>query len=214
MRCKRAKPFIELSGVPILAYTIRRFMPLDGLSRIIVATSDEYIETARTILDQEVGSRLSWECLEGGLERQQSVHKALKSVQDAEQVIVHDAVRPFVSLEEIVRCCREAAETGAAVLGVPCKDTIKKTDNQQLVSETPDRSFLWQVQTPQVFSTSLIKHAYAKAADEDFKGTDDASLVEWLGEPVKMVEGNARNFKITYPHDLELARILLKHEIK
>ncbi len=212
MQHERAKPFIELKGVSILAHTIRRFLPLDGLNRIIIATSDEYLDTVENILAHEVGNRMLWDCVPGGVERQQSVHKALDRAEGAAQVIIHDAVRPFVTLEEIVRCCREANETGAAVLGVPSKDTIKKVNRRHLVTETPNRAFLWQVHTPQVFSTSLIKKAHDKAADEGYTGTDDASLVEWIGKPVKMVEGSERNFKITYPHDLELARVLLQKE--
>jgi 2-C-methyl-D-erythritol 4-phosphate cytidylyltransferase len=212
MQHNRAKPFIALAGVPIVSHTIRRFLSLEGLEKIIIATSQQYLETTENILEREIGNRMQWECVEGGTERQQSVHIALDAVKEADVVIVHDAVRPFVTLEQIIRCCKEAEETGAAVLGVLSKDTIKKVDKQQLVTETPDRALLWQVQTPQVFSTSLIKKAYDKASDESYMGTDDASLVEWLGEPVKMVKGSARNFKITYPHDLELARILLKKE--
>jgi len=100
-------------------------------------------------------------------------------------------------------------ETGASVLGVPAKDTIKQIDKDRIILKTPSRSFLWQAQTPQVFKKEIMQEAYQRAFEENFIGTDDASLVERLGYPVKMVEGDRSNFKITYPLDLKLAKLLL-----
>jgi 2-C-methyl-D-erythritol 4-phosphate cytidylyltransferase len=163
-------------------------------------------------MDEVVNDAIPWECIKGGEERQQSVQKGLKNVPDIDLVLVHDAVRPFISLEQIQRYCREAQKTGAAVPGIPSIDTVKKINEEHIVQKTLDRQFLWQVQTPQIFRTALLKKAYARAAEKHYVGTDDASLVEQLGEPVKIVRGSRRNIKITYPQDLELAAFLLKEE--
>lgn len=206
------KPFITVSGHTVLAYTIRRFLALDSLQQILVATSQEYLEQTRHILDEILPENrdISVKCVVGGKERQHSIHKALKKVEDVDLVMVHDAVRPFVKLAHIQNCCRAATEVGGAVLGVPVKDTIKRVDEKRLVLETPSRKHLWQTQTPQVFRRDLLVQAYKQAARDHFLGTDDASLVERLGATVKMVEGDRSNFKITYPLDLELAQLLIK----
>lgn len=210
MQRELPKPFLMLGERSILAHTVSRFLQLKGLQQIVVATSDEYLAKAESILSEVVGDHVSWQCVVGGEERQQSVYNALKVIGDVDQVLVHDAVRPFVEIALIKQCCRKAEEVGAAIPGIPSKDTLKKIDDQQLVVETPERQYMWQVQTPQVFDADLLKEAYRWAASQNYAGTDDASLVEWLGKPVQMVEGSPKNIKITYPQDLELARILLK----
>lgn len=206
------KPFIELSGRPILEHTLRCFLQLEDIVQIIVATSADYVSRSEAILERLVASRLSWKCITGGSERQYSIHNALREIDDAELVLVHDAVRPFVSSRAIAECCDTAEKWGAAVVGIPVKDTIKRVDKNRKVRETPDRNALWQIQTPQVFKTDLLKKAYRLADEQSYFGTDDASLVEWIGEPVQVVEGNRDNIKITYPQDLEYAQILLKNE--
>lgn len=213
-RMQRAtpKPFIGLAGRPILEHTLLRFLQLEGLGQVIIATSAENIARSEALLGSLLGDRLSWSCIEGGSERQYSIRNALQKVDDAELVLVHDAVRPFVSSKAIGRCCDAAEKYGAAVLGMPAKDTIKKVDEKGMVTETPDRNALWQIQTPQVFKTDLLKKAYRLAAKQNYFGTDDASLVEWIGKRVQVVEGNRDNIKITYPQDLEYAKILLKNE--
>jgi 2-C-methyl-D-erythritol 4-phosphate cytidylyltransferase len=214
MRRKLPKPFIHLDGQPILAHTVSRFLSLEGLDKIVVATSACCLKAARGIMEKAVNGTIPWECIEGGEERQQSVHKALENVPDVDLVLVHDAVRPFITLEQVQDCCREAQKRGAAIPGIPSKDTIKKIDGKHNVQKTPDRKSLWQVQTPQVFRAVLLKKAYACAAEQHYAGTDDASLVERLGESVKIVRGSRCNIKITYPQDLELAAFLLNKENK
>lgn len=204
------KPFIELVGQPILAHTISRFLKLEGLNQIIVATSSQSISRTEGILQELIGDEISWSCVQGGTERQYSIQNALQAVADAPLVLVHDAVRPFVSLKSIKACCEAAEKAGAAVLGTPVKDTIKKTDEEHFVEDTPDRRYLWQIQTPQVFKTDILQKAYRHADEQNYFGTDDASLVEWMGEPVQVVQGDRHNFKITYPQDLEYARALVK----
>jgi len=209
MQRERAKPFIELGSQPILAHTIQRFLSLAGLSQILIAAAAEYIQECSDILQEVVGNSISWQCVEGGAERQDSINNALQHVADVDLVLVHDAVRPFVNADLIEACCRQAERTGAAIPGIPSKDTLKKIDDDRLVQQTPDRKYMWQVQTPQVFKKEILVKAYARAAQEKYVGTDDASLVEWLGKPVKMVKSDTRNIKITYPQDLKLANLLL-----
>lgn len=203
------KPYLHLSGRTILEHTIRQFLPLDGLEHVVVATSSEYLSDAKRILRSVKSSQIRVDCVVGGKKRQDSIYNALKEVADVDLVMVHDAVRPFVKLQHINKCCKVAGNTGAAVLGIPAKDTIKKVNDRQEVQETPERKYLWQTQTPQVFQKNLLIEAYESARKETFTGTDDSSLVERLGHTVKMVEGDQSNFKITYPLDLQLAELLI-----
>lgn len=204
------KPYIQIAGKPILEHTIRRFLPLEGLRQILVATSAEYLDAARSILEGIIPDDLEYKCVEGGSERQHSIYNALQQTGKVELVAVHDAVRPFVKANTIRDCIQTAAEVGGAVAGVPAKDTIKKVNDQKRVTETPDRKYLWQTQTPQIFRRHILMEAYTKAAEEQFLGTDDSSLVERLGYSVKMVKGSRNNIKITYPTDLKLAKLILE----
>jgi len=213
LKRKTPKPFFKLSGRTILEHTIRRFMPLDGLQQILVATSEEFLDRTRIILDEITPQNINAVCLIGGDERQHSIHNALKKVGNVELVMVHDAVRPFVRLEHIQKCCESAVKDGGAVLGVPVKDTIKRVDDRRVIQETPSRKNLWQTQTPQIFRKDLLVEAYEKAYQHNFLGTDDASLVERLGVNIRMVEGDRSNFKITYPLDLKLAQLLIEQGI-
>lgn len=208
------KPYLELCGKTILERTIKCFLPLSGLEQVIVATSEEYLEKAQQILSRILPERIDGQSLVGGSERQDSIYNALAKISDVDLVIVHDAVRPFVKLVHIEECCRVASQKGAAVLGIPARNTIKRVDDQQIVLETPPRKYLWQTQTPQVFHRQLILKAYDKAMHDNFTGTDDASLVERLDEKVQMVESDQYNFKITYPLDLKLVQLLIEEQQK
>ncbi|MDZ7658873.1 2-C-methyl-D-erythritol 4-phosphate cytidylyltransferase [Fodinibius sp.] len=206
------KPFLQLGNRTILEQTIRRFLPLDGLQQVLVATSESFLEKTEDILEEVLPPQIKGHCLVGGRTRQESIYNALQDVSVTDLVIVHDAVRPFVKLQHVQQCCDTAEKYGGAVLGVPAKDTIKRVDDQQEIKETPSRKFLWQTQTPQVFQKDLLIRAYEQAIKDNFVGTDDASLVERLEEKVKMVKGDRSNFKITYPLDLELAELLIKKD--
>ncbi|MDZ7716029.1 MAG: 2-C-methyl-D-erythritol 4-phosphate cytidylyltransferase [Balneolaceae bacterium] len=204
------KPFIEIAGKTILEHTLSKFFILERLSKIIVATSSGYLEKVEELISDDIPQGKTLKVIEGGSERQHSIYNALQHIGNCEYVIVHDAVRPFVKEEHIEQCCNTASEMGASVLGVKAKDTIKRTSENDLIEETPSRSNLWQAQTPQTFKSSILVEAYEAARKDNFVGTDDASLVERLGYPVKMVEGDRMNFKITYPLDLKLARQLFE----
>lgn len=204
------KPFLQLGERTILEQTIGRFLELKGLQQIIVATSEAYLETTQMILDKLLPKDIEGRSLQGGATRQGSILNALQKALDSDLIIVHDAVRPFVKPSSIRHCCDVAEEIGGAVLGVLAKDTIKRTDEDRMIRETPDRKYLWQAQTPQVFQKAILFKAYRKAKDDNFVGTDDASLVERIHSNVKMVEGQRSNFKITYPLDLQLAQLLIE----
>lgn len=207
------KPFIKIGGRSILEHTLLRFINLEGLQQIVLATSDAHIDRVTSLLNKLTGQRgLNAACVAGGEERQESVFNALGEVGDVDLVMVHDAVRPFVEPGDVMECCRVAGECGGAVLGVKTRDTIKYVNEDRFITATPDRRFLWQAQTPQVFKTGLLRKAHLKARDQGFVGTDDASLVERLGAEVRMVEGDAGNFKITYPRDLKFAKILIAEQ--
>lgn len=203
------KPYLQVGGCSILEHTLSRFLPLEGLHQVIISTSGEYLSDAGALLDAVLPEQVLGHCVTGGKNRQQSIYNALREVKGTDLVLVHDAVRPFVELSHVQECCREASEMGAAILGIPAKDTIKKVDERQFIRQTPNRERLWQTQTPQVFQKALIVEAYERAVKEQFIGTDDASLVERLGKPVKMVRGKQTNFKITFPLDLKLAKLLI-----
>ena len=147
----------------------------------------------------------------GGKERQDSVWNGLQAVPaDTEIVLIHDGVRPFVTEEILNDSIETAMEMGGCVAGVPAKDTIKVCNEENIAVATPDRNTLWQIQTPQTFRKELILQAYVQAKEEGFAGTDDASLAEHSGYPVKVIMGSYRNIKITTKEDLLVGEAFLK----
>lgn len=206
------KPYLELEGRTVLERTLRRFLSLEGLGRVVVAASGDRMKQAKAILDHALPASMVSVVVEGGSERQHSIFTALRQAGESEVILVHDAVRPFVREGHIQACCEAALRHGGAVLGVPVRDTIKRTNESREVTATPERGSLWRAQTPQAFRREILLEAYRKAEEDHFVGTDDASLVERLGRRVQMVEGDRNNFKITYPEDLERARLLLEEE--
>lgn len=206
------KPYLRIAGSTILEHTVSRFTGIDALKQIIIATTNDRINETRALLKPLVGDAVQLDCIEGGRERQFSIFNALKKVGAVELVAVHDAVRPFADKAQIIECCEAALETGGAILGIPAQDTIKRVDERSMIRETPDRKYLWQSQTPQIFQKEILMEAYESAIKDEFVGTDDASLVERRNKPVKVVHGSRQNFKITYPFDLKLAELLLNEQ--
>src|SRR5579863_391962 len=208
------KQFTELAGAPILIHTLRRFAESPAITEIVVALRQAEIASFHTRLEKEAPEILSKKTvlLEGGENRQQSVANGLAAVSlsahDDDIVLVHDAVRPFVT-EEMIRDVIEAANKyGAAIAGVPAVDTVKqveRTAEGALIRATIPRERIVMAQTPQGFRYSVIKKAFDEASADGFVGTDEASLVERSGHPVAVVMGSSRNIKITTPGDLELA---------
>jgi 2-C-methyl-D-erythritol 4-phosphate cytidylyltransferase len=209
-----SKQFLEINGTPIVFHTLRVFAHNRQVSQIVVALRKAEMERFRQQLEKE---KLSGkvEIVEGGEHRQQSVANAVASLRAAldDVVLVHDAVRPFVDDEIIANVISEVERHGAAIAGLPAVDTIKQVERAAdgaIITSTIPRERVVQAQTPQGFRYSLIQQAFASAAADGFIGTDEASLVERLGESVWVVMGSARNIKITTPGDLELAEFLMK----
>lgn len=214
MGTELAKPFIEIAGKAILNHTIEKFINIQGLKQIIIVASTQNVPVVRELISDYTHTDKHILVVEGGKERQDSIYNALQQIDDdIELVMVHDAVRPFVNNSQVLRCIESAAEYGAAVLAIPVRDTIKSVGAENFVEVTPDRSKLWQVQTPQVFKRGILINAYEQAMKEGFTGTDDSSLVEAFGGKVKVVEGEMSNFKITYPIDLKMAEQIIGGEV-
>lgn len=205
------KPFIKVGNRTILEHTVSRFLDSPLVGQIIIATSPDYIKTIEKMdMMSEGFGDVHLQVVEGGSERQFSIYNALRCVLDTmDLVAVHDAVRPFIRPELIETCVTVARDKGGAIVGVPAKDTIKQVNDKRVVTSTPDRSVLWQAQTPQVFQKQLLLKAYESAIADNFVGTDDASLVERVGGVIQMVEGDRENLKITYPVDLKIAELIL-----
>ena len=199
------KQFVILAGKPVLWHTINVFKQLPQIHQILVTVSPGNAERVAALLQQTLAD-IPWQIVPGGAERQDSVRNALQLVSPSvELVLVHDGARPFVEPECVLKSMQAAAETGAAVVAVPVKDTIKLADAAGGVKQTLDRSSLWQVQTPQTFRRELLLKAHEQAAAAGVVATDDAALVEWAGGSVSLVRGTYFNFKVTTPEDLVLA---------
>ena len=212
----RSKQFVQLEGVPILIHTLRKFAQTREISEIWVAMrkseSELFWQEARKY---DLGEKVH--IVEGGEHRQQSVANALNALQAVEDdiVLVHDAVRPFVTFETIAAVIAAVKKHGAAIAGVPAVDTIKqveRTADGAVITATIPREMIVQAQTPQGFRFGVLKRAFDDAAAEGFLGTDEASLLERLGQPVHVVMGSAHNIKITTPADLELAEFFMSLE--
>lgn len=210
-----AKQYLLLDGVPVLAHTLRVFQNSKDIDEIILALPEEDIVHIRQELVEKYGLTKVTRTVSGGKERQDSVHNCLNAIEGiCDVVVVHDAVRPFVTEELIARVVEAARAEGAAVAGVRIKDTIKNVRDDDTIATTVPRENLWAAQTPQAFQYELLKEAYRAADREKFYGTDDASLVERLGKEIKMVEGASENLKITTNEDMRIAGALMKNRIQ
>ena len=218
-----SKQFTDLGGTPILIHTLRRFAKSPEINEIVVALRKSEIAPFRARLEKEAPEILAKKTvlLEGGESRQQSVGNGLVAVStsahDDDIVLVHDAVRPFVTEEMIHEVIAAASKYGAAIAGVPAVDTVKqveRTAEGALIRATIPRERIVMAQTPQGFRFSVLKKAFDEAAADGFVGTDEASLVERSGHDVAVVMGSPRNIKITTPADLELAEYYSRTDSK
>ncbi len=219
MGAETPKQFLELDGVPIAVLSVRRIASCPQVTQIIVATRQDGIEKLESRLRVEKFQQ-PVRVIKGGDSRQESVAAALKLVtDDTELVLVHDAVRPFVSLEHITRVIEEARRCKAAIVGIPAMDTeeVKRAslpEDVALITSTVPRERIVLAQTPQVFETRLLKEAFASAEADGVNASDEAGLVERLGHDVHVIHGSERNIKITKPADMDLARFYLQLEQK
>lgn len=207
MGAGKNKLLLELEDMPIFIYTLKVFEEDESCSGIILAINDQEEREVIDLLNL-YGIKKVIGLVPGGKERQHSVFHGVQALKDDGIVLVHDGARPFIDQDQIHSLVVAAEEYGASVLAVPVKDTVKKVSGNKVI-ETVERSSLWAIQTPQAFRMSLLRKAHEKAMEEDFLGTDDASLVERMGQDVIIVEGNYDNIKLTTPEDLFFAETII-----
>jgi 2-C-methyl-D-erythritol 4-phosphate cytidylyltransferase len=212
------KQFLELDGVPLIIFTLRRLAACTAITDFFISTRADDVMSLQDKVGK-AGLGRSARVVNGGDTRQQSVANALAQVDPAtEIVLVHDAVRPFVTPEQIDRVIAEAGARGAAILGIPAIDTVKEVKRASLpqdvalISATIPRERIVLAQTPQAFTYALLRDAFRKAKDDDVTSSDEAALVERFGHDVFVVLGSERNLKITRPSDMDLARFYLEQE--
>lgn len=217
-RGKKSKQFSELGGTPILIHTLRKFAAMGVVSEIFIALRRSDMDEFRARLDKEDGDirQKKIHLVTGGEHRQESVANALAAITaDADDIVlVHDAVRPFVTSEIVQQVIQAAQKYGAAIAGTPAVDTIKQVDRTAegaLITATVPRERVVMAQTPQGFRYQILRKAFEEAATDGFVGTDEAALVERSGKEVAVVMGSPRNIKITTPADMELAEFFLKN---
>jgi len=211
---EKEKAFLPLLGKPLLAWTLSVFASFPGIHEIIVVVPPGRKETCRKEVLSPYGFGKA-RIVVGGAERQDSLQNGFAEIAEpCNLVVVHDGARPFLDHEVLRKALDGAEKDGASVVAVPVKDTIKIGDARGMVQKTLDRSHLWSVQTPQTYKYDIIKRALAEAKTMDSHGTDDASLVESIGKPVKIVTGSYENIKITTPEDLILGEILLQRRLQ
>jgi len=203
------KQFILLQGMPIIVHTLKVFQVAPVIGEIVLVTAPGEEEYYRKEILLNYGIEKNTLVVTGGGERQDSVYRGLQNVRGA-YVMVHDGARPLVAADLIERLAEEAKHYGAVVSGVPVKDTIKRTDAGGFITDTLQRKGLWHIQTPQAFRTELLKEAHEQARALEFYGTDDATLVERMGVPVKVIPGSYDNIKITTPEDIIVAEAVLQ----
>jgi 2-C-methyl-D-erythritol 4-phosphate cytidylyltransferase len=212
------KQFLELDGVPLIIFTLRRLAACTAITEFFVSTrADDIVSLQDKVGKSGIGRPAR--VVHGGDTRQQSVANALAQVDPStEIVLVHDAVRPFVTLEQLDRIIAEARGRGAAILGIPAIDTVKEVkrarlpEDVALISATIPRERIVLAQTPQAFSYPLLRDAFRKAQEDGVTASDEAALVERFGHDVFVVLGSERNLKITRPADMDLARFYLDQE--
>ena len=204
------KQFLMLDGVPLMLHALRVLDRTPGVTEVVLVVPKEERDRALTEVVERYGLKKVLKVVPGGATRQESVQHGLNEVgEDVEIVVVHDAVRPFITEDRIERSIEAARKHGGAIVAVPMKDTPKQAGPDRLIQRTLDRTELWLAQTPQAFRRALVVEAYRKAAIAHVHATDDAALVERLGHKVAIVEGSWENIKITTPEDMILAEAIL-----
>lgn len=205
------KQYLELDGHPILFYAIEAFEK-SPVQDIVLVTGDDEIDYCKEKIVKRYGFSKIRTIVTGGKERYHSVYEGLRACENTDYVLIHDGARPFVNAEMIQNAMQEVKKYDACVCAVPAKDTIKISDENNFTKETPDRKYMWIVQTPQTFSYTKIKTAYERMLESsDVSVTDDAMVMEQFGsQKVKLIMGDYNNIKITTPDDLIAGAAILK----
>jgi len=211
MGSNKPKQFIDLCGKPILAVTLSHFQQCNLVDKIVVVVSKDDVDYCRREIVDRYKLNKVFNVIVGGKRRQDSVRKGLEAVDDlCRWALIHDGVRPLVTTELIEKVIKAAKKFRAVITGLPVKETVKELDDQSMVLRSVDRSQLWLIQTPQIFRFEDINLAHQKAIKDGCEeATDDAFLIEKMGIPVKIIEGEENNIKVTTPGDLDIARFLL-----
>lgn len=213
MNSKIQKQFLELMGYPVLYYSLNCFQKSPLIRDIVLVTGESVLSYCKKEIAEKYGFTKVTSIIAGGRERYDSVYVGLLACRDCDYVFIHDGARPFITEEILERGLEGAKETGACVIGMPSKDTIKIADESGFVKETPNRNRVWTIQTPQIFSYSLIREAHESIRKKDMTAiTDDAMVVEQeTGTAIRLAEGSYENIKITTPEDLIVAEAFLKN---
>ena len=211
MNSKVHKQYLLIDEKPVLYYALKAFEE-SAVDEIVLVVGAGEIEFCRGEIVDKFGIGKVKAIIEGGKERYHSVYEGLKEAAGTDYVLIHDGARPFLTQEIIERTLEAVMKYQACVVGMPVKDTVKIVDEDTFAKETPNRSMVWQVQTPQAFAYNVVYDAYTKMFEIDESGiTDDAMVVERMTEyKVKLIEGSYRNIKITTPEDLLVAEAYLK----
>ncbi len=213
MGTKVQKQYLEIDGKPVLYYSLYTFEQSEVIDEVVLVVGEEQVEYCYNEIVLKYDFNKVKTIVEGGKERYHSVWNGLQEVDDEGYIFIHDGARPFVDEEILKRAYEDVQICKSCVVGMPVKDTIKLADSDGFVNETPERSLVWMIQTPQVFETKLVKEAYSLLMKQkEIQVTDDAMVVErMLGHKVKLTMGSYENIKITTPEDLSIAEIFVKN---
>ncbi|MBO5929233.1 MAG: 2-C-methyl-D-erythritol 4-phosphate cytidylyltransferase [Clostridia bacterium] len=204
-RMGKPKQFLEINGCPLIVYTLKAFEQCDRVDDIVLVARKEDFATMEHLIEQYNIQKIK-KVVAGGDSRQESVWNGVSLCDTADYVAIHDGARPLITPALITKAITAAVECGAAALGVRVKDTVKRVDANGFILETPPREQLWNVQTPQIFKYSLYEKAVAFATENHLTVTDDCQMVEALGVPVRLIEGDYTNIKATTPEDIQVAK--------
>lgn len=216
MKSDIPKQYMDLAGKPVIYYSLKAFEE-SGFSSIVLVCGKEDVEYCQKEIIEKYNIKSVTAVVPGGKERYHSVYEGLKVLKNTDYVFIHDGARPMIDQETIARLKEAVVKEEAAVAGMPVKDTIKIVDDEAYVSDTPERQYVWQVQTPQCFAFPIIYEAYKSVIQDEEEGwtipkiTDDAMVLEYATDhEVKMIEADYRNIKITTPEDLVIAKVFLE----
>jgi len=215
MKSDIPKQYMDLNGKPVIYYSLKAFEE-NGFSSVVLVCGKDDVEYCKKEIVEKYNLTSVKAVVPGGKERYHSVYEGLKAIEGADYVFIHDGARPMINQDIINRLKKAVVVEEAAVAGMPVKDTIKIVDEDAYVSDTPERKYVWQVQTPQCFAFSIIYEAYKNIIQDEEEGwsipvvTDDAMVLSYATDhEIKMIEADYRNIKITTPEDLQIAKLFL-----